>query len=107
MTKGLLGSVLIWPKYNFELGVEMRLDSPERYVKYMTWIPVDDGYHLLFKRSYYIKDFAGTGVKEPGMDIFEAFLKHINYIRDSYDPSNYRVANKLVLEPKGVAPFEV
>ncbi|KKM25138.1 hypothetical protein LCGC14_1597940 [marine sediment metagenome] len=107
MTKGLLGSVLIWPKYNFELGLDMRSSPPEKYVKYMTWIPVDDGYHLLFKRNYYIKDFAGPGVEEPGMDIFGAFLGHINYIQSNYDPSNYRVANKLVLEPKGVAPFEV
>ncbi len=106
MTKGLLGSVLIWPKYNFELGLDMRLNPPGRYVKYMTWIPVDDGYHLLFKRNYYIEDFTGSGVDGPGKVLFEEFLKHVNYIQDSYDPSNYKVVNNLVLEPKGVALFE-
>ena len=101
MTKGLLGSVLIWPKYNFELGLDMRSSPPEKYVKYMTWIPVDDGYYVLFKRNYYRNDFNG-----PGMALFEEFLKHINYIQDSYDPPNYKVVNSLVLEPKGIALFE-
>ena len=106
MTKRLLGSVLIWPNYNFELGMDMQLSPPGRYVKYMTWIPVDDGYHLLFKRNYYMKDYKGLEGVPSGVEMFKAFLMHIKYIQNNYDPSNYRVVNKLVLEPKGVAPFE-
>lgn len=103
MTKKLLGNVRVWPGYNWELGVSMA--KREKYVRYITWIPVDDGYHVLFKRDYYISDVISQekqGIKSVGFAIFHQLLTHINYIQENYDPANYKVVNKKVLKPRGV-----
>ena len=103
MTEKLLGNTRVWPSYDWEIGISMT--RREKYVRYTTWIPVDDGYHVLFKRDYYVSDFSDQQGQDPakvGFVIFHQLLTHINYIQENYDPANYEVVNKKVLKLRGI-----